>query len=304
VRRRARVLGGVLVTLAIGGAAVAGTYALPQRANRRASDLGPGACTPLPAGTQRMASIDGRIPVVLHIPRHAARGAPLVLALPGAGQTASDFARYTGYSRLADQRNFIVAFPTATGRRPFWNISGRSAGKPDDVAYLRTVIGAALRATCADAARVGVTGVSNGGGMSARMACDAADLVSAAAPVAGGYGSLPDCHPARPVAIMEIHGTGDRVVPYAGKGADGFGAVPRFLAQWLRLDGCPRTSARRSPAHGVDELRWAPCSAGTAVVHERIQDADHGWPGTDDDSGRRGFSSTAQTWAFLSAYRR
>lgn len=145
MRRRTRVLGGVLVTLAIGAAAVAGTSALPQRTNRRASALDGAACTPLPAGTQRMAAIDGRIPVVLHIPRHAARGEPLVLALPGAGQTASDFARYTGYSRLADERNFIVAFPTATGKRPFWNISGASAGKPDDVAYLRAVIRAALR---------------------------------------------------------------------------------------------------------------------------------------------------------------
>jgi poly(3-hydroxybutyrate) depolymerase len=142
------VLGGVLATQAIGGAAVAGTYALPQRTDRRASDhdvAAGSACTPLPAGTQRLAAIDGRIPVVLHIPRHAARGEPLVLALPGAGQTASDFARYTGYSRLADQRRFIVAFPTATGKRPFWNISGASAGKPDDVAYLRAVIRAALR---------------------------------------------------------------------------------------------------------------------------------------------------------------
>ena len=304
---RSRVLVGVIVTLAIGGAAGAATYALPQRPTRRASAIAAAAgraCTPLRPGTQRLAAIDGRVPVVLHIPPSAPAGEPLVLALPGAGQTASEFARYTGYSRLADQRQFIVAYPTATGNRPFWNVSGTSAGKPDDVAYLRDVIAAALRAACADPARVGVTGVSNGGGMSARMACDAADLITAAAPVAGGYGSLPDCHPARPVAIMEIHGTDDRVVPYAGKGSDGFGAVPLFLAQWLRLDGCPRPSARRSPAHGVDELRWAPCGAGTAVVHERVHDAEHGWPGTDDESGRHGFSSTAQTWAFLSAYRR
>ena len=94
--------------------------------------------------------MDGRTPVVLHVPAHGGAGRPLVLVLPGAGQTASDFARYTGYSRLADQRRFIVAYPTATGVRPFWNMSGTSAGKPDDVAYLRSVIGAALKATCAD----------------------------------------------------------------------------------------------------------------------------------------------------------
>jgi len=303
VRRRTRVLGGVVVTLAAGGAVVAGTSAVPQP-GRRTGAVAAAACIPLPAGTRRLGPIDGRVPVVLHIAPHTAAGAPLVLALPGAGQTASDFARYTGYSRLADERRFVVAYATATGDRPSWNISGTAAGKPDDVAYLRAVIGAALQATCGDPARVGVTGVSNGGGMSARMACDAADLISAAAPVAGGYGSLPDCHPARPVAVMEIHGTDDRVVPYAGTGTAGFGAVPRFLAQWLRLDGCPPKAARRTPAHGVDELRWAPCAAGTAVVHERVHDAEHGWPGTNDERGRRGFSSTAQTWAFLSAYRR
>ncbi len=300
--RRSRVLGGVLVTLSTCALVVACTDALPQPA-----DHGTGAnvaCAPLAAGTPRIAAIDGRTPVVLHIPAPGGAGRPLVLALPGTGETARDFARYTGYSKLADQRRFNVAYPTATGVRPSWNISGTAAGKPDDVAYLRSVIGAALKATCADPRRVGVTGVSNGGGMSARMACDASDLVSAAAPVAGGYGSLPDCHPSRPVAIMEIHGTDDQVVPYAGKGASGFGAVPRFLAQWLRLDGCRGAALRRSPKPGVDELRWSPCRGATAVVHERIHDAEHGWPGANDVSGRSGFSSTAQTWAFLSSYRR
>jgi polyhydroxybutyrate depolymerase len=301
VRRRTRVLGGALVALSIGGAVVACTDALPEPAEHRARAA---TCTPLPAGTRRMGAIDGRKPVVLHIPAHGGAGEPLVLALPGTDQTASDFARYTGYSQLADRRRFNVAYPTATGARPSWNISGTAAGKPDDVAYLRTVIGAALKATCADPRRVGVTGVSNGGGMSARMACDASDLISAAAPVAGGYGSLPDCHPARPVAIMEIHGTDDHVVPYAGKGTAGFGAVPRFLKQWLRLDSCHGAAARRTPTPGVDELRWSSCSGATAVVHERIHDAEHGWPGTNDVTGRGGFSSTAQTWAFLSAYRR
>jgi len=302
---RRRLLAGSVATLAIAAGVVAGTNAISGPATKPSTaTTGARTCTPPPAGTLRLAAIDGRIPVALHIPPHAVAGAPLVLALSGAGQTASDLARYTGYSRLADRKGFFVAYPTATGARPSWNISGTAAGKPDDVAYLRTVVAAALRASCADPRRVGVTGVSNGGGMSARLACDAADLISAAAPVAGGYGSLPDCHPVRPVPILEIHGTDDRVVPYAGTGSAGFGAVPRFLAQWLRLDGCPRKATRRSPERGVTELMWAPCRGGSAVVHERIQDAEHGWPGADDALGRHGFSATARTWAFLSSYRR
>ena len=105
---------------------------------------------PLAPGSHRLSPIDGRVPVVVHVGRSARSGAPLVLGLPGAGQTARDFAAYTGYSALADRHGFSVAYPTATGSRPYWNISGAGAGKPDDVAYLRQVIAAALRATCAD----------------------------------------------------------------------------------------------------------------------------------------------------------
>jgi polyhydroxybutyrate depolymerase len=262
-----------------------------------------GACTPVP-GSHRLAPIDGRVPVVIHVGTHAKAGAPLVLALPGAGQTAKDFADYTGYSYLADREGFSVAYPTATGSSPFWNISGTSPGKPDDVAYLRRVIAAAVAATCADPDRVGVTGVSNGGGMTARLACDAADLVAAAAAVAGGYGSLPTCRPSRPVPILEVHGQIDQVVPYNGKGPTASGAVSTFLAQWRRLDGCSGAAQRSSPGANVTELRWASCTGGTVVQHARISDADHSWPGEDDLANTSEYASTLRTWAFLSSFRR
>ena len=66
---------------------------------------------------------------------------------------------------------------------------------------------------CVDRSRVFVTGVSNGGGMTARLACELSDRLAGAAPVAGGYRALPPCHPDRPLPILEIHGTGDQVVP-------------------------------------------------------------------------------------------
>jgi polyhydroxybutyrate depolymerase len=261
-------------------------------------------CTLPAAGTHRLVVEAGRIPVVLHVPHGLRPGAPLVLALPGAGQTARDFAEYTGYSRLADAEHFTVAYATATGSRPLWNITDNVPGKPDDVAYLREVIPAVVRAVCADSNRVGVTGVSNGGGMSARMACDAADLVAAAAPVAGGYGALPDCHPSRPVPVLEIHGTSDEVVPYEGKEDQPRGAVRAFLSQWRRLDGCAATADRHQAAREVVELRWPRCADGSEVVHDRVEGAPHGWPGEDDLGGAATFSATRRTWEFLSAFRR
>ena len=291
-------LGVIVVVLSVAGVATAVVHRGP------AAD--PGApCTPLGPGTHRITVERGRVPVVVHIPRGLMTGAPLVLALPGAGQSARDFATYTGYSRLADREHVAVAYATASGARPLWNVTDAIPGHAQDVPYLRAVIPDVVRAACADPARVGVTGVSNGGGMSARMACDAADLIAAAAPVAGGYGALPDCHPSRPVPILEIHGTADRVVPYRGKGNPVRGDVASFLAQWRRLDGCSGEPRVRGVADGVQELRSVGCAGGTQVIHDRIRGAQHGWPGESAITGREDrFSSTRRTFDFLSSFRR
>jgi polyhydroxybutyrate depolymerase len=258
------------------------------------------ACVPPGPGTHRIVVEGDRAPVALHVPPGPQKpGRPLIMVLPGAGQTAADIAAYTGYSRLADQKGFLVAYPTAAGTRPFWNVSGHVPGKPDDVVYLRRAITTLTAAACADARRVGMTGVSNGGGMTARMACDAADLLAAAAPVAGGYSTLPDCRPLRPLPILEIHGVRDAVVPYRGKRADHADAVGNWLRGWLRRDGCTAPARRSTPVARVQELRWT-CPDGRVVAHDRVLDAEHGWPGED---GLAPFSSTPRTWRFLSSFR-
>lgn len=258
------------------------------------------ACVPPGPGTHRIV-VDGAHPAVaLHVPPGAPKpGRPLIVVLPGAGQTAADIADYTGYSHLADQKGFLVAYPTAAGTRPFWNVSGHVPGRPDDVAYLRKAITTLTAAACADKHRVGMTGVSNGGGMTARMACDAADLLAAAAPVAGGYSTLPDCHPLRPLPILEIHGVKDQVVPYRGKRADHADAVGNWVRDWLARDRCTGAARRSTPAPRVQELRWT-CPDDRMVVHDRVLDAQHGWPGEDS---LRPFSSTVRTWRFLSSFR-
>jgi polyhydroxybutyrate depolymerase len=285
--------------LALAGAAVAAVVHGPAPARTAAR------CTPMHAGTHRIEVAQDRVPVVVHVPPHLLTGAPIVLALPGAGQTASDFAAYTGFSRLSDAERIAVAYATAAGSTPSWNITDHVPGRPQDVPYLRAVIPAVVRAACADPARVGVTGVSYGGGMSARLACDAADLVGAAAPVAGGYGALPDCHPSRPVPILEIHGTADGIVPYDGRGSPVRGDVASFLEQWRRLDGCTGPPRDRGVARGVTELRSTRCADGVQVMHDRVEGEGHGWPGAGDvDGGRGRFSSTRRTFDFLVSFRR
>ena len=185
-------------------------------------------------------------------------------------------------------------------------MSGAIPGKPDDVAYLRRVIPAVVQAACADADRVGVTGVSNGGGH------ERADGLRRGRPDRRRRARrrrlrLAARLPSVAAACRSSRSTGcdDDVVPYRGKGPTGAGAVAAFLAQWraARRAAAARAQRARAATH-VAELRWTGCAGGTMVVHDRITDAEHGWPGESDLGQDQAFSSTQRTWRFLSAFRR
>jgi polyhydroxybutyrate depolymerase len=219
---------------------------------------------------------EGQRQVFLHAPRGAYKPRPLVIALHGAGETGNEFA---GDS--------------------FWNISGQVPGA-NDVEVLERSLDQLEAAVCVDPARVFVTGVSNGGGMTARVGCELSERLAGVAAVAGGYRSLPPCRPDRPLPVLEIHGTADQVVPYGGKPPDYGGSVARWLAQWRRIDGCQGKADRLRPAPGVTEIAWRHCSAGTRVEHVRLDGQAHGWPGgSRTQPPPAPFAATWRTWEFF-----
>jgi poly(3-hydroxybutyrate) depolymerase len=81
-------------------------------------------------------------------------------------------------------------------------------------------------------------------------------------------------------------------VPYRGKRPDGGGAVRPWLRGWVRRNDCTAPARRSEPADKVQELRWT-CPKGITVVHDRVLDAQHGWPSLGS------FTSTERTWRFF-----
>ena len=238
--------------------------------------------------------------VFLHAPRGAYKPRPLVIALHGAGETGNDFANDTGFSRLADREGFLVAYPSAGSPNAFWNMSGQVPGGSNDVEAIERSLDQLEAAVCVDPARVFVTGVSNGGGMTARLGCELSERLAGVASVAGGYRALPPCKPERPLPVLEIHGTADQVVPYGGKPPDFNGSVKRWLWLWRRIDGCHGRADRLRPAPGVTEIAWRHCSAATRVEHVRLDGAAHGWPGgSRTDPPPAPFAATWRTWEFF-----
>src|SRR4051794_13458894 len=104
----------------------------------------------------------------------------LVLAFHGAGGTGDGFAGATGFSDAADDHDLAVLYPSAAAHQ-FWSLNDRMG--TTDLDNLRALVPQALELACTD--RLFATGVSNGGGFAARVACELDD-VAAVAPVAGG----------------------------------------------------------------------------------------------------------------------
>jgi len=64
-----------------------------------------------------------------------------------------------------------------------------------------------------DPGQIYATGVSNGGKMSLRLACEASDLLTGVAAVIAALPAGLECRPAKPVSIMLMNGTEDPLVP-------------------------------------------------------------------------------------------
>lgn len=247
---------------------------------------------------------------LLHVPHAAAGRLPVVLAFHGARYGPRFVAAYYGLSRVADEERFAVLYPQAS-HNVFWQLP---PNQTDDVDAVRVLLDHATSLPCVDRSRIYATGASNGGGFAARLGCEMADRLAAIAPVAGGYAPLGACHPARPLPVLEIHGTRDPVVPYGGTGDDHDGSVAHFLGEWTDLDQCSGPARRTVVQRGVLRLMWDRCAGGSVVEHLRLARTNHGWPGGDTEAAGMhnhpipsedptGVNAAEVVWDFLSRFR-
>lgn len=227
---------------------------------------------------------------LLHVPDgyDATRGAMLVLNFHGFTSAGWQQALLTGMNERADERGFIVAYPQ--GVAVSWN-AGDCCGTAwtdavDDVGFVRALIDRIAEEYCVDPRRVYATGMSNGGFLSHRLACELSDRVAAIAPVAGVMGiDAGECAPARPVPVWAFHGTRDLLVPYEGgtpvvsELGTGivFRSVDATLGHWAAHNGCRDERVTLYEEGDATCVAYAGCDAPTRLC--TIAGGGHTWPG-------------------------
>jgi len=233
-------------------------------------------------------SILGRTYCV-HVPAAPKAGLPVVLLLHGYTSNGESQARYFALDPFVDKRGFILVKPNGTPDAKgalYWN-TGRhlSVSAPDDVAYLTAVLEDVVGAFGADKSRLFVVGHSNGAFMANRLACARSERIAAIVGLAGAVDTA-TCHPAKPVSVLTVHGTSDRLIQYAGGKAGFLGpyaSADSTLAFWAQANGCqgPRTSGKQlhltcdSTAAETAVSSYSGCPAGVAVEHWKLEGAGH-----------------------------
>ena len=233
---------------------------------------------------------------LLHLPagRPSARGLPLVVVYHGGGGNGRSAARMSGMDARADRAGFLVAYPNGTGPAlanailtwNTWHCCGTALDRrADDVGFTRAMVDAIAQDYAIDRHRVYATGMSNGGMMAYRAACELADVFAAIAPVAGAQ-DTDDCHPSAPVSVIAFHGTADHHVRYDGGPPDvSLDRHPRVdksvattIAFWAWRNRCAPTPTRERKGHVLHET-YA-CEAPRAGVElYAIDGQGHAWPG-------------------------
>lgn len=216
-----------------------------------------------------------------------------VIVLHGGAGSIEGTVEQTGFDDVADEEGFLVVYPQGT-RSPLGSVAGYTwnaggcCGRAekdgvDDVAFLVAVIDDLVDDHGVDPERIYVTGISNGGMMAYRLACEAAGKVSGIAPVAATL-MTDGCSPEEPVSVLHIHGLADENVPIDG-GRNSKGLQRQYrppvrdgLAVFVEADDCA-TAPDESVEGEVATATWSGCADGKAVELVTIESGGHSWPG-------------------------
>ena len=195
---------------------------------------------------------------------------PVIFDFHPLGGTGASQEGASGWGTKCDSVGCIAVFPnSATNGSNGWNVgyccNGAQANKVDDVQFTRDMIKWLEANACVDPKRIYASGCSNGGGMAYMLACNAADVIAAVAPV--DFRCITGTQPAaatdltatnntactctlpRPISVAEFEeGQDNSIVPFNG----GRTVVPAD-----QPPGSAAGSAFIFPSAAVNNATWA-----------------------------------------------
>ena len=213
---------------------------------------------------------------------------------------------YSGFQSIADDAGAIVIYPQgtllpATGQ-PHWNVGGwTTSSTTDDVGFINSVINFLSNEYSIDSKRIYSTGMSNGGYMSYKLACDLSSRIAAVVSVTGSMTNetTDGCNPTHPTSVAQIHGLQDTVVNYDGNGFSK--PIEEVMDYWVNINNCslePDTSEIFGNNGGGIHDVYSGCDNQTNVELYLMTNMGHNWPNLNNHD----LQASTTIWNFLSKY--
>lgn len=215
---------------------------------------------------------------------------PLVVAMHGGFGSGLQLETQSLVSDKAEQEGFIVVYPDGVAS-PLnirtWNAGGCCGyamnNNVDDVGFIDALLDTLIAELAIDTLRIYATGMSNGGFMSYRLACELSERLAAIAPVSASM-TIDVCQPARSVPVIGIHSYLDESVPYLGgigNGVSNHYNSPQDSVQtaFALHANCAVLNDTVLDNTDLTVVRWHQCDCQQEVLLYMTHDGGHSWPG-------------------------
>ena len=247
---------------------------------------------------------------VMYLPDSLQADAPLVVVLHGYG---AGIWRENIMIEPADRHGFAVCIPQGLKDpqgEPSWNVGYpfQQGWKVDDVKALCEIARYVQKRHHLSRRNAFLTGMSNGGEMCYLMAYSKQYTFRAVAPIAGLTMAwmYEQMEAPKPIPLMEVHGTEDRVSEWAGDMGNqgGWGAylpVPLAIGYWVAKNRCTNEETERveslsgNEGHPIIKHRYSSPTTHCNVWLYEVVGGVHSWFTDDIDTGE-------EIWQFFSRY--
>lgn len=252
---------------------------------------------------------------------------PIVVSLHHDGSDAQQYLVYTGMNSVADTAGFIVVYPNAyyssvAGYRSFNHdaiISSIIPNDPDtrDVGFIDALLDTVISHYRIDLDRIYAAGLSGGGYLAFKMACQFNNRFAAIAAVGPEF-SIPtanSCTNLRAVPLLYFFGTNDPIIPYKNA-RSGWYNGEQMVNFWINYNNCFESDttsiADLDPKDGctVEKMTFQNDITNSRVIFYKINNGGHTWPGTADSpamswAGKtaRDINANVEIWNFFKSYR-
>lgn len=223
---------------------------------------------------------------ILDLPEKT-EGAPLVLLLPGYGNTADSFRSTVHFEQQANPLGYAAVWvtgakaPNAPGSSIGWN-SGLSAEGNDDTAFLTALAKYLQKEYGFDTERTYAAGFSNGAFMVHRLAMEAADTFSACVSVAGLMPlKIWDARNTKnSVSFFQITGEKDDAIPKKSDGSANYAknpAIEDVMSYWAASNDLSLCETKEI-GKGSRLSMCKSTSSPKRVWHLTVRNGRHSWP--------------------------